>query len=418
MVRFPDRALRHTRSRESAPEAIALRIGIIGCGVAGQAAGIALARDGHDVTIVERFAQARPVGAGLLLQPSGLLALDRLGLREAAEAWGTPVTRLYGRTVRGRMVMDLRYAKIALGAQGLGIHRAALFTVLHDALLKSGAQLRLGFDVCRIADDGRLTARDGREEGPFDLILDCAGAHDALRNTLGARLSDPVYPWGALWTVCADRTGAFGGELRQVCESTHTMIGILPIGRAPDADGDHVAFFWSVRLADFERQKAAGIAVLKARILSAWPQAAPIVAQIESFEQFSLASYRDVRMKPWRKSRVLAIGDAAHGTSPQLGQGANLALIDAITIASVLRKERDIDAALAHYERLRRPHLRFYQLASRALTPAFQSDSRILGWLRDMFLGPLGRLPGIDRVMRTTLSGVRLFPFGLWRPPD
>jgi 2-polyprenyl-6-methoxyphenol hydroxylase-like FAD-dependent oxidoreductase len=397
-----------------------LRIGIIGCGIAGQAAAVALSRDGHDVTVVERFAQARPVGAGLLLQPSGLAALERLGMREAAERWGAPVTRLYGRTVRGRTVMDLHYARIASGAQGLGIHRAALFAVLHDALVASSARLVLGFDVCRIADGSRLIARDGREEGPFDLILDCAGAHDALRNAMDVRVNDPVYPWGALWTVCMDRTGAFSGELRQVCEGTHTMVGILPIGRAPDAPSGtaQVAFFWSVRLDDFEAQKAAGIAALKARILSAWPQSAPIVAEIESFEQFSLATYRDVRMNPWRRGRVLAMGDAAHGTSPQLGQGANLALIDAITIASVLRQEREIDAALARYERLRRPHLRFYQMASRALTPAFQSDSRMLGWLRDRFLGPVARVPGIDHIMRTTLSGVRLFPFGLWKMPE
>lgn len=70
-----------------------MRIGIVGCGIAGQAAAIALARSGHDVTIVERFEQARPVGAGLLLQPSGQLALARLGLRDTAFQWGAPVER-------------------------------------------------------------------------------------------------------------------------------------------------------------------------------------------------------------------------------------------------------------------------------------------------------------------------------------
>ena len=65
-----------------------MRIGIIGCGIAGQAAAIGLSRDGHDVTVVERFAAARPVGAGLLLQPSGLQVLERLGAREEAERWG------------------------------------------------------------------------------------------------------------------------------------------------------------------------------------------------------------------------------------------------------------------------------------------------------------------------------------------
>ena len=108
-----------------------MRIGIIGCGIAGQAAAIALARDGHDVTVFERFAEARPVGAGLLLQPSGQLVLERLGLLDAANKWGAPVDRLHGRTSRDRTIMDLRYAKLGKDVHGLGIHRAALFKVLH-----------------------------------------------------------------------------------------------------------------------------------------------------------------------------------------------------------------------------------------------------------------------------------------------
>jgi 2-polyprenyl-6-methoxyphenol hydroxylase-like FAD-dependent oxidoreductase len=401
---------------------VALRIGIIGCGGAGQAAAIALARDGHEIRLVERFAEARPLGAGLLVQPSGLAALARLGLADAALAWGAPVERLYGRTVRGRMVMDLRYADIAPGERGLGLHRAALFSILHDAVTSAGAKLHLAFEVERIADAKRpaLIARDGREEGPFDLVLDCAGAHDRLRGTFGAALRDPLYPWGALWAACPDRSGAFGRELRQVYDGAQLMIGILPIGRAPGAafDGDHVAFFWSLRIAEFELQRDAGLAMLKARILAAWPEAAPIVEEIKSFDALSLATYRDVRLRPSHSGRVLAIGDAAHGTSPQLGQGANLALIDAVVLAHVLRREPNVDHAIARYEALRRPHLRFYRLASRFLTPAFQSDSRLAGWARDMFLGPMGRVPGIDRVMRTTLAGVRKFPFGLNRLPD
>jgi 2-polyprenyl-6-methoxyphenol hydroxylase-like FAD-dependent oxidoreductase len=396
-----------------------LRIGIIGCGIAGQAAAIALTRDGHDVTVVERFLRAEARGAGLLLQPSGLLALARLGLRDAVEQWGAPVTRLFGRTVRGREVMNLRYADIDAGAGGLGIHRAALFKILHDGLLATNAKLVLDFEASRIGG-GHIVAHDGRSEGPFDLILDCAGAHDELRNGLGARVRDPVYSWGALWIACPDRMGAWGGELRQVYDRAHVMMGILPIGLRPEGafGGQHVAFFWSVRLDDYEATKAAGLAALKARMLAAWPESAGIVDEIESFDQLSFATYRDVRMRPWRHGQVLAMGDAAHGTSPQLGQGANLALIDAITLAYALRKRNDCGAALALYEKLRRPHLRFYQMASRALTPVFQSDSRVIAWLRDAFLGPVAKLPVIKGVMRTTLSGVRLFPFGLWRPPD
>jgi 2-polyprenyl-6-methoxyphenol hydroxylase-like FAD-dependent oxidoreductase len=115
---------------------------------------------------------------------------------------------------------------------------------------------------------------------------------------------------------------------------------------------------------------------------------------------------------------VLVMGDAAHGTSPQLGQGANLALIDAVTIAHCVRVARDADAALVLYERMRRAHVAYYQLTSRALTPAFQSHSRVMAWLRDNFLVGARYVPLGGYVTRTTLSGVRKLPWGLWRLPD
>jgi 2-polyprenyl-6-methoxyphenol hydroxylase-like FAD-dependent oxidoreductase len=391
-----------------------LRVGIIGCGVAGQAAAIALARDGHDVTVLERFAVARPVGAGLLLQPSGLAALARLGLREAAEHWGGRVERLDGRTARGRKVLQLAYAN---GDYGMGIHRAALFDILHGAMTALPVKLELNFEVTAIKD-GRVISRDGRALGSFDLVLICSGAHDGLRNTLGARVHDPVYPWGAFWTTCADKTGAFGGALRQVYDGCAKMMGILPIGRVPGVDSDHVAFFWSLPVTEREAQTAAGLDVLKDKMLALWPAAETIVRAVSRFEDLSFASYRDVHVHPWRGGRVLVMGDGAHGTSPQLGQGGNLALIDAITLAHCLKKESDVERAMVLHEKMRRPHVRFYQLASRALTPVFQSNSRVIGWARDTFMAPMNMVPGANYAMRTTLSGVRKFPFGIWKPPE
>jgi len=393
-----------------------MRIGIIGCGVAGQSSAIALARAGHSVAVFERFATARPLGAGLLLQPSGLAALERLDLRAAAESFGAPVAELDGRIPSGRRVLDLRYRK---GEHGLGIHRGALFQVLHDAMAATNAELHLDFEAERIESPERpvIVAGDGRREGPFDLVLDCAGAHDRLRDAMGLKVRAPLYPWGALWTACPDRGGRFAGVLHQMYARAHTMMGILPIGRGPGSDAQLVAFFWSLKLDDVETQRSAGLDALKARARAVWPQAEPVLREIASFADLALASYRDVCVQPIRRGRVLVIGDAAHGTSPQLGQGANLALIDALMLAHAL-KDGDTERALTAFERARKPHVDFYRIASRALTPMFQSEGRALPLLRDLFLPWANRLPGGRHMTRTTLSGVRKLPFGLWRPPS
>jgi 2-polyprenyl-6-methoxyphenol hydroxylase-like FAD-dependent oxidoreductase len=395
-----------------------MRIGIIGSGISGQASAIALARAGHEVSVFERFRTARPLGAGLLLQPSGLAALARLDLRTEVERWGARVLELDGRIAGNRRVLDLAYRK---GEYGLGIHRGALFRILHEAMLASGAQLHLAFEVIAIESLERpvVVSRAGQREGPFDLVLDCAGAHDHLRDGLDVGVRAPLYPWGALWTTCPDRSNAFDGKLRQRYDRASIMIGILPVGRAPGAgDTPCVAFFWSLRLADYESERNAGLDALNARVLSLWPEAQPIVREIARFEDLALATYRDVSLRRCRAGRVLVMGDAAHGTSPQLGQGANLALIDAITLAHHLKQSADVDEALARYEGARRLHVAFYRHASRALTPAFQSDGRITPWLRDTFLPYANLLPGGRYMTRTTLSGVRKLPFGLWNPPD
>jgi len=393
-----------------------LRIGIIGCGVAGQASAIGLARAGHDVTVFERFASARALGAGLLLQPSGQLALERLGLRDEAERWGAHVQALDGWNVGDGHVMQMDYVK---GQYGLGIHRGALFNLLHNAMLASNAKLKLGFDVERIEDLNAPTivSKGGEHAGPFDLLLDCAGSQDVLRDHLGVYARSPIYPWGAVWAALPDRDGKFRDVLRQMYDGAHTMIGILPLGRSPDTGEECVAFFWSLRRDDYENQKAAGIEALKTRVLKAWPEAKPIIDELRAWEDLTFATYRDVVVRPTRQGRVIVMGDAAHGTSPQLGQGANLALIDAVTLTACL-KDSNTEAALKRYEKLRRNHTRFYQLASRGMTPFFQSNSRVLAALRDTLLYPTGKIPGIRYLMRTTLGGVRKLPLGIYKLPD
>lgn len=116
-----------------------LDIAIAGCGVAGLAAGLALARQGHKIRLFDQFEAPRALGSGLMLQPAGLDVLDWLGVGDGMRQLGAPIDRLFGRAIpSGRIVLDVRYAALANGRNGLAVHRSALFNVLFDAVKAVG----------------------------------------------------------------------------------------------------------------------------------------------------------------------------------------------------------------------------------------------------------------------------------------
>jgi 2-polyprenyl-6-methoxyphenol hydroxylase-like FAD-dependent oxidoreductase len=148
------------------------------------------------------------------------------------------------------------------------------------------------------------------------------------------------------------------------------------------------------------------------------PAAAALAAQIDDPEQLQDARYLDVVMPVFHRGNVAFLGDAAHAMSPQLGQGANLALLDAAALADALRAHGDIPVALAAYTAARRRHIRFYAFASRWMTPFFQSGRDRLAGPRDALMGPAARVPWIGRQMVRTMAGLMARNSGLRRPPD
>ncbi len=369
-----------------------------------------LARQGRRVVVHERFETAGPVGAGFMLQPTGLAVLDALGLTPAVEAQAQPIDHLFGRAAPGgRVVLDVRYSDLRRPRLALGVHRATLFHVLHAACVEAGVAFEQGREVVEAAD-GRLAFADGRRSRRFDLVVDASGARSPIARANGARRRDLAF--GALWTTTPwpDDPNFDPRALQQVYRGASRMIGVLPVGARPGSPERLATFFWSLKVETHADWRARGLDAWKAEVQSLWPETAPVLDAIADPDALVLARYGHHTLARPAADRLAIVGDAAHSTSPQLGQGVNMGLLDALALAEALDAHGRLDQALDAYVRARRWHLRLYQALSLAFTPFYQAEGRVRPWIRDHVLGKMARLPLAPRLLAATVSGLLLDP--------
>jgi 2-polyprenyl-6-methoxyphenol hydroxylase-like FAD-dependent oxidoreductase len=378
---------------------VTLRIGIAGAGIGGLAAAALLARAGHEVEVFDQFDAPRPVGSGLVIQPVGLAVLDLAGAGPQARAAGARIGRMLGHEASGRRVLDVTYARPGADSFGLALHRAALFGALLDAALAAGARLTPSARVTGTAPAGCLDTAAGRF-GPFDLVVDAAGTRSPL-SPLAAR---PL-PYGAVWgsVPWPAATALPPDRLSQRYRRADRMAGVLPIGRIGDGP-PLAAVFWSLPRAAAEAWSTTDIAAWKADAAAFWPEFAAFLDPIRQPADMTVALYAHGTLARPFGPRLVHLGDAAHRASPQLGQGANMALLDALALARALALHGPHKAPAA-YAAMRRFHVRMYQAFSAAFTPQYQSDSRWLPVLRDRLLFPLSQLPPAPRLLNRLVCG-------------
>jgi 2-polyprenyl-6-methoxyphenol hydroxylase-like FAD-dependent oxidoreductase len=378
------------------------RVAIAGFGIAGGALAVLLARAGHTVTLLERAPAVGPVGAGFLLQPSGQAVLRRLGLLESVIKSSEPIHAVRAFRADGQTLVHLRHADVLPGHHAYGVHRGLLFRTLQSAVEAAGVQIRTGQPVAGWRESGPAAwavTEDGTEHGPFDFLVAADGARSALRQALNPGAVEREYAFGALWLVGAG--SQVRGYLHQITRGTRNLLGLLPIG------GGQCALFWLVRMDAIDAVRQMGFAAWRRQVLALSPLAAETLDDAGSFDRAVFAGYRHSRPRRVFSDRLVCVGDAAHASSPHLGQGANLALLDAETLAASLETAPGPAAAFRDYDRRRRGQIRYYAAVSRLLTPFFQSSGWLLGAGRDLALPLMMAVPPIRRQMELAMTGVK-----------
>ena len=168
-----------------------------------------------------------------------------------------------------------------------------------------------------------------------------------------------------------------------------------------------LSLFYSIKLSEQQAFFETPLTKWKHELLQIAPQAATFVHQIHDHQQLSVAAYHDVVMPYWHDDGAVVLGDAAHALSPQLGQGVNLALQDAAALATSIQTAPNLAEALSDYSIARTKQLRFYQFATRSITPMFQSKSPLLGLIRDITFPVMAKSSWVKRQMVLSMAGYK-----------
>lgn len=389
-----------------------LDIAIAGAGIGGLAAAAFLARAGHKVRVFDQFDAPAPIGSGLMLQETGLSVLAALNLRSDIDALGSRINRLWGLIGTSlRPVLDVRYEKLRPDLYGLGVQRSMMFEKLLTAAIHSGADLVSSTKIASAdRDAGTLLTVAGQRLGPFDLIIDSLGVRSPLTREPRREL-----PYGALWATLPwpTNSGFNAAALEQRYHRASKMAGIMASGRvAPDAPST-LTYFWSIRTDREEDWRGSPLYQWKQEARALWPETEILLDQIDSHDQLTFARYRHrTHPDPVSGLRLVHIGDAWHAASPQLGQGANMALLDAFALAKALQENSDMPEMLADYRRMRQSHVRLYQLMTWLFTPVYQGDSRLLPIMRDWLAAPISRIWPAPQFLAGMVSGAIGSPLG------
>jgi 2-polyprenyl-6-methoxyphenol hydroxylase-like FAD-dependent oxidoreductase len=375
------------------------RVLIIGGGIGGLAATLALRQAGFDVQVFEGVSQIKIVGAGLAIWSNTLKALQQIGLADAVRAAGKPAAYRVIRATNGEILTKIQIGQISKGEESalIHLHRGDLQTVLLKAV--GGSTIHLGARCIAFRQDDKSVwaqLADGRAvQG--DLLVGADGVHSIIRQQLFSKARLRLVgqsSWRGLAQLDHEQIVEGGaGETWGIGQ----RIDLIPVS--------YGRIYWFLTknappggmqgTADEQKQRMQ-------ELVRGWH--APIPAMIQATEAQTIIYTELNELEPldqWHRGRVVLLGDAAHAMTPNLGQGACQAIEDAVTLGQCLKDAGDVEASLDLYEHKRVEHVkrvvadsrRFGDVAHDEISPpCLLRDETFQSVFRSIYVEPLERI--------------------------
>lgn len=332
-----------------------MEIAIIGGGITGLTTAIALKQRGIECQVYERAPQLNEVGAGIGLAPNAMRVLEQLGVADSLRAWGVPLREV---AITDPQLRDYRVSKggtsgVLKGQEVVFIHRARLQRCLFEACDGQRVQLGACYGGHRL-EGGKVWVKVGGEEKCVDLLLGADGIHSAVREQLfpDSRLR---YSGQSCWRGVAPR--GFPKELRgkfREAWGEGLRFGFGPIG------DEEVYWFAVQKTPEGGKDDPQG---LKAKLMRLFSNFHSIVGELiggTPIDKIIRSDIHDLaRLKHWHRGPVALIGDAAHATTPNMGQGACQGIEDAWFLGQAVSQGAGFEQAFAQFEAARRAKVDF-----------------------------------------------------------
>jgi len=343
------------------------RIAIVGGGIGGLAAALALERRGFETVVCEQSPALSEIGAGVNLTPNALKALRALGVEDAIAAVGCESDFLVIRSWKsGRVISRMRRGSFRreFGAPNLTVHRADLLDVLHRALKTTELRLAARCTGVEQGPRGALAHLGDGSEVEADVIVGADGIHSVVRRDLfGA--DAPRFTGCICWRGMA-RRDAVAQDIN-VAEGTMWMGPHGHVVHYPVRRGELINMVAHVDSDAWTEESWTRQCELPEVMTAYAGWHRDLLRLYPSSERwYKWALYDRDPPARWSKERITLLGDSAHAMLPYLGQGAAMAIEDGCVLAAAIaRHSDDLRTALLTYEQLRMPRARAAVLGSR-----------------------------------------------------
>ena len=337
------------------PDTRTKRILIVGGGIGGLTFGAALNREGIEPHIIERAEKWAPIGAGIVLGVNAMSLCRELDIAEAIESRGRIIRRGHITDASGRILSTMDLAGMTRdGQETVSIHRADL----HEVLLSANGNVSLGTTLTSIdqgEDEARVVFSDG-VEADYDLVVGADGIASQVRELVFGE-QPRRYSGYTCWRFVVN--GDFGITETAEMWGQGRRFGIVPIG------GDAVYCYATLNAPRGAEEYADIYAERLKELFSEFGGDAPrILDALRDDTPLIQNDLEEVRLNQWVEGRVALIGDAAHAMTPNMGQGAAMAIEDAMVLCQSIEESPVLPVALRQYEERRRDRVATVQRRS------------------------------------------------------